>query len=948
MRDVRAMVGRTHERDLVVDALGLTGGGGGVVVLSGDAGIGKTRLLRDVVGRAQRDGRLIAAGHCVAEAGIDLPYLPFAELISTLHTAAPEVIDEVAVTHPALAQLLAGTPSRTQVRASTGPGLLAEAVHAALTRVASAHGVLVVVEDVHWADHSSRDLLTLLMTRGFSAPVGLVVSYRADDLHRRHPLHSTLGVWARLPEVTRVHLDPLPTDDMWTLVRSLTDADDEQVARIVDRAAGNAFFAEELIAGGNELGADLGRVLRARFEQLDPASQRVVQAAAVMSRRLSHDLLQAVVELAPDELDAALVAAVDHQTLETDADDAYGFRHALVAEAIRDDLLPGQRRRLHKAFATALAERPELGTASDLARHAAASGDADTAVTAGIAAGDTALALGGPREASGWFEQVLTWMAEDDERRDDATTQAALAAAASGDVGRGVHLITDRLNHSGERTPARARLLATYVTLARVYNEPPDLLDRACEAVRLTEGLNDRTRLQALVAQVQVLADLDRYREALAASEAALALADDLDATDLATDLRTILVAWDSEDADLPQVEARLLDIVRSRPMDHPTHVRAYYRLGLVEMERGDLPASLAHMDAATAIADRLNRPWGVFEAMSRMHGGRIAYLLGEFDEALRRLSPPGPPFPQPGYAIFLSERLTVLAARDWTVDPGIFESVAPYWPDDTFVALQTMIAQIELLGREGNLDAIPPLVERALAQMDRDWSTQEQIQLRIAAVLAGVLAEADPSDPDVRRRLVATLERLTERTTPLIVAGRLGVESESWARRLEAELLHLDWLAGQVSDAGRLVEAWRSAVTAFDGWGNTYQSARCRVRLATVLVAAGDLSAARREAERVRKAATDLPSEPLRRLLAAVPGLTATTATGRAPGQDLTPREQEILALLALGRSNGQIGRQLFISTKTASVHVSNILSKLGVGSRGEAVAVARERGLL
>lgn len=382
--------------------------------------------------------------------------------------------------------------------------------------------------------------------------------------------------------------------------------------------------------------------------------------------------------------------------------------------------------------------------------------------------------------------------------------------------------------------------------------------------------------------------------------------------------------------------------------MDHPTHVRAYYRLGLVEMERGDLPASLAHMDAATAIADRLNRPWGVFEAMSRMHGGRIAYLLGEFDEALRRLSPPGPPFPQPGYAIFLSERLTVLAARDWTVDPGIFESVAPYWPDDTFVALQTMIAQIELLGREGNLDAIPPLVERALAQMDRDWSTQEQIQLRIAAVLAGVLAEADPSDPDVRRRLVATLERLTERTTPLIVAGRLGVESESWARRLEAELLHLDWLAGQVSDAGRLVGAWRSAVTAFDGWGNAYQSARCRVRLATVLVAAGDLSAARREAERVRKAATDLPSEPLRRLLAAVPGLTATTATGRAPGQDLTPREQEILALLALGRSNGQIGRQLFISTKTASVHVSNILSKLGVGSRGEAVAVARERGLL
>lgn len=944
MRDSREMVGRTLELDRVVTALGLTEGTGGVVVLSGDAGIGKTRLLRDVVARAGAAGRLVAVGHCVAEAGADLPYLPFAELVSTLHAAVPEVIDDVSNTHPALAHLLAGTPSRAEVRASTGPGLLAEAVHAALTRVANLHGVLVVIEDAHWADHSSRDLLTLLMTRGFSAPVGLVVSYRADDLHRRHPLHPTLGVWARLSEVTRVHLDPLPATDMWTLVRSLTDGDDAEVADIVQRAAGNAFFAEELAAGDNELGADLGRVLRARFEQLDPAAQRVVQAVAVMGRRLRHDLLQAVVDLTPDDLDAALAAAVDHQTLEPVAGDSYGFRHALVGEAIRDDLLPGQRRRLHAAFAAALTARPELGTASDLARHAAASGDAATAVTAGIAAGETALALGGPREASALFEQALVCMAEDDPRRDDATTQAALASAASGDVGRGVHLISDRLNHSDDRTPARARLLATYVTLARVYDEPPDMLERAEQAVALTAGLSDRTRLQALVAQVQALADLDRYREALSASEAALALADELDATDLATDLRTILVAWDSEDADLPQVEARLLDIVRNHPMDHPAHVRAYYRLGLVEMERGDLAAALVHLDAATAIADRLKRPWGVFEAMSRMHGGRVEYLLGDLDESLRRLTPPGPPYPQPGYAIFLAERLAVLTARDWSVDPGIFESVMPYWPDDTFLALQTMISQIELLGRDGNLDAIPPLVERVLAQMDRQWSTQEQIQLRIAAVLAGVLAETDPADPDVRRRLSATLERLTDRTASVIAAGRLGVESQAWTRRLEAELLHLEWLAGRLTDPGRLVEAWRAAVAAFDEWGNPYQAARCRIRLATVLVAAGHPALARQEADRVRKASAELPSEPLARLLSAAPGI----ATAPPAARDLTAREREILALLALGRSNGQIGRQLFISTKTASVHVSNILAKLGVGSRGEAVAVSRERGLL
>ena len=945
MREARGMVGRTHELDRVVSALGLADGGGGVVVLTGDAGIGKTRLLRDVVGHAEAAGCLVAVGHCVAEAGADLPYLPFAELVSALHEAAPELIGEVADTHPALAQLLAGTPARAEVRASTGPGLLAEAVHAALSRVADRCGVLVVIEDAHWADHSSRDLLTLLMTRGFTAPVGLVVSYRSDDLHRRHPLHPTLGVWARLPDVTRVHLDPLSSADMWTLVRTLTDAGDERVAAVVERAAGNAFFAEELVAGGNVLGADLQRVLRARFEQLDPAAQRVVRAAAVMGRRLGHDLLQAVVDLSPDELDAALTAAIDHHTLEPVAGEAYAFRHALVAEAIRDDLLPGQRRRLHTAFAAALAARPELGTASDLARHAAASGDADTAVTAGIAAGESALALGGPREASGLFEQVLGWMAEDDPRRDDTTAQAALAAAASGDVGRGVRLIADRLAHSDEQGPARARLLAGYVTLARVYDEPPDLLQRAEEAVRLTAGLSDRTRLQALVAQVQALADADRYREAVAASEAALALADELDATDLATDLRTILVALDSDEADLPEVEARLLDIVRTRPMDHPTHVRAYYRLGLLEAERGDLPAALARLDAGTAIAGRLHRPWGVFESLSRLLGGRMAYLMGDFNDALRRLSPPGPPFPQPGYAAFLAERLAVLTARDWTVDPGVFESVLPYWPDDTFLALQAMTAQLELLGRSGRLDAIPPLLDRGLAQLERQWGSRAQIQFRIAAVLAGVLVEADPAHPDLRRDLQDILDRLTARTSPMIAAGGFGIESRAWARRLEAELLHLTWLAGAPLDAGALVGAWQTAVATFDEWGTPYHAARCRVRLAAVLAASGEHAGAREQADRVRAEAAALPSAPLQRLLAALP---QASGTPRGSGQELTAREREILDLLALGRSNGQIGRQLFISTKTASVHVSNILGKLGVASRGEAVAVARERGLL
>lgn len=949
MRATRALVGRTAELERAVTALGLTEDAGGVLVLSGDAGIGKTRLLREVAGHAERAGWSLAVGHCVAEAGADLPYLPFAELITSLRDRVPDLIDELTGSHPALAHLLAGNPGRDRVRASTGPALLAEAVHAALTSAATRHGVLAVIEDAHWADHSSRDLLTLLMTRGFSGPVGLVVSYRSDDLHRRHPLHATLGVWARLSEVTRLHLDPLPDPTMADLVHDLTDADEDAVARIVERAAGNPFFAEELVASGNELGTDLGRVLRTRFEQLDAGTRTVVRAAAVMGRPLDHDLLQAVVDLSPDDLDAALASAIDQHILERVGGDAYGFRHALVAEAIGDDLLPGQRRRLHAAFATALRAHPSLCTASDLARHAAASGDLETAVTAGIDAGESAWSLGGPREAATLFEQVLDWMTDDDPRRDDATAQAALAAAASGDVTRGVHLVRDRLAHSRAEDAARARLLAAYVTLARLLEDPsevPGLLDRAREALRLTEGLTDRSRLQAMVAEIQALADADRYLEAAAASEAALRLADELDATDLATDVRTILVAWDVAEADLPRVEARLLELVRDHPLDDPTHVRAYYRLALVEHSRGNPERSLEHLDAATGIADRLHRPWGVFESASRRLGATIAWHLGRFDDALDRLEVPGPPFPQPGHAEFLATRLAVLTARDWTVGPELFDAVLPYWPDDALLALTSMTARIELLGRQGKLDGVPALVDRAVAVMERQWGPHQQALLRIAAVLTGIIADAGPLDTDLRRTLGALRGRLTDRAREVLAANQaLGAESRAWAKRLEAEELHLAWADSEGVEESALVGAWRAAVAAFDDWGDAYQAARCRIRLATVLAAAGDLPRARAEADLVTEAARRLPSEPLTRLLAAVPGLNAAP---RASQQDLTAREQEILHLLALGRSNGQIGKQLFISTKTASVHVSNILAKLGVRSRGAAVAVARETGLL
>lgn len=397
------LVGREVELDRLSAAIGLDAAAGGLVVVSGDAGIGKSRMLAAVTTAATERGWLTATGHCVGQAGSALAHLPFIELLSTLETNAPEVVETVLTSHPALGHLLPGRlPDAPAAAISHGP--VAEAVHALFTALGEARPTLLVIEDVHWADHSSRNLLTLLLTRGFPSAVGLVVTYRSDDLHRRHPLHETLAVWARLAEVTHLELAPLGDDAVRRLVAGLADApiDVALAGEIVRRSEGNPFFAEELVASaaaGQALSGGLTRVLRARVEQLDDTAQQVVRAIAVGGREISHELLAQVVELTDADLERALSEAVEHHVLEATWPPAYAFRHALLGEAVADGLLPGERLRLHRAYAAALAERPDLGPASELARHAAIVGDLPTAVAASRSAAEAALAVGGPQDA---------------------------------------------------------------------------------------------------------------------------------------------------------------------------------------------------------------------------------------------------------------------------------------------------------------------------------------------------------------------------------------------------------------------------------------------------------------------------------------------------------------------------------------------------------------------
>jgi DNA-binding CsgD family transcriptional regulator len=978
-------------------------GGAAAVLLAGDAGVGKTSLIAEVARRAAQDGLLVLFGRCVDLGTGSLPYLPFAEALSQLVRAgeagtlaenggpgdeseagptvrAAQIVRTAARERPGLARIAGGSGQTTLERGPGDTGLdrlaLFEAVSHVLGRIGDEVApLLLVIEDLHWADASTRDLVRFLLARLGGDRLLVIASYRADDLHRRHPLRPLLGELLRLPQVERMDLAPFADAELAQFLNTVHGGavEAEVLAQITARSAGNAYYAEELLAAGDcdRLPSGLSDVLLDRLERLSPAGQHVVRVASVLgSARIEDALLRACTEASSrgghgsgDDVEAGLREAVTHQLLIPDGPDRYAFRHALLQEAVYADLLPGERVRLHATAAHRLADQPgdqqpADRIAAELARHALAAHDLPLALSASLRAAAEAGRRSAPAEALAHYEEALQlWSAVEPERRPPGRDPVAIAidaAAVAGDAGLNERAVALARTAVDDSLPGGDRLVTARARAAlALHTYSSGDMDAAREQARrvvadLDGAPPNAARVLARSIEARVDVSLSEAQAALDVLPAALAEADELGLLSLKAELLTSLSTACGM-AGRPGSEEHLAAAraAAEQAGDYAALIRVLYNTAIDRVDSGDLSGAVDSATEGLAVAEAAGLASSLYGAQTRSLLISLRWEMGDGEGALAMVRP------DRQLSASLARRmelfaLPVQAARnpELVLDARRWMMVTQSdWLDQVLFS-----ARAEALTWLGRWDEAADAATKALGFVDADGEPYALVGISIATT--GVAAMADAAARARERGDDAALAQAIEQADPLIRQARdraehgrprrftMGPEGLAWLHRLDAETARLH---GQDDEA-----AWGRVAEAFVGV-SVYEAARARWRRAQLLARAGDREAAKAEATQAREAAVRLGARPL------IAALDDLARRGRfevakpAPADAvLTRRERDVMALVAEGLTNRVIGERLFISEKTASVHVSNVLAKLGASGRAEAVAIVARHGLL
>jgi len=816
---------------------------------------------------------------------------------------------------------------------------------------ADARPVALVIEDAHWADPSSRDLISFLVRNQQTAPASLIaITYRSDELDRTHPLRHLLAELDRLPWVRRLELSRLRKREVTAQARAILGR--EPAAELVDeiyrRSDGNPLFAEALLAhDGQDLPESLSDLLLSRARRLPEQTQHVLRTAAAGGARVGHALLAGVAGLDDAALTQALRPAVDANLLVVDGD-TYGFRHALIQEAVHGDLLPGERIALHTRYGEAL--EGDATALPELAHHWYAAHDGARALAAAWrAAVDAGRSLAYAEQLRMLTRVLELWDAVPDAAErigaDRATVLHGAVGAAhwAGEHERSEVLATAALRAVDQETdPARAAGLLHLRSVARWHLGREDDLTDLREAVRIAP-VDDPARAPVLVALASRLMQIPRHDEARAVAEEALALARRTGDTWAEATALIDLATLSAREGDFTQ----LARIAEAGAIAESSGAQAILMLALhwqshllAAYGEGERAAEVARRGIAVATQVGLARTSGALHAVN-LADALIA--LGRWDEALEVIERTLELAPAPDARAHLLRFRGVigLARGDFELPEAAVgemrDVVSARDTHDVREILPGIGLEIELRLAQGRAADVVSVAERALSDFDLQRSSRFTWPLLVSGVRA---VRAAGAHTEQAAAVLAGLRTHAEKlpvATPVQHAHALTFDAESA-------------LAEGVLDRA----AWDAAAAAWHDVAEPYPEASALLNAAEAAATDSDRDSAAEQLRRAAELADQLGAGPLRdridnlarraRIILWPNDVEPTDDPVEQARRQLglTARELEVLRLVADGLSNRAIAEELFISPKTASVHVSNILAKLGVSARVEAAATA------
>ncbi|MGB2567209.1 helix-turn-helix transcriptional regulator [Micromonospora citrea] len=967
--DTAPLVGRADQltmlRSALLDQLGP--GQTAAVFVSGESGVGKSRLLHEVGARLRDAGAVVLTGSCL-DIGDASPLHP---VLQALRRFDADLSATQARTSSAVRGLLG---MFAEEPATPDGGTLLERVSRGLSLIAEGRPLVLVLDDLQWVDRSTRQLLLYLLAGLGDLQLSVLAAVRAESLQGAHPLRRVLTELRRLRSVRVLDLAPLDRADTDRLAAAIVGAPltPDAAEQVWQRSGGNPFVVEELARdlrdGRDGLSDTLREIFLTRVDALPQHAHAVVHAVAAGVEPVEHWLLAEVLALPEHELIEAARAAVAHRLI-VSADDGYRLRHRLVAEVLEDELLPAERSALHRRYAEALTRAPAELHQARLAYHWRLAGEPGRALPAAMAAAREAERLHGFAEAHRHWSVALQLAstpasgpagpAPGDVDRAALLEHAAETAHQCGEHARALSLLAELAGAEGTEPSCAVRIRRARYLAAAGRSAPAEA---EYQRVLAAADCTARERATAAAHLAELLLHLGRYADAGRRAREALELAAKVEGSTTEVVLASSALGFseaflEDPDAGLAVVR-RALEIAERA--GRPEDVACAY-LHLAELLTGPLNILEEGVVVARRGAERVAEL-----GLGRTYETRLLaiatnglFRVGQWAEAEKVVAAALRHRPSGADAVEL-----LLARCRLSVGYGDVEA-----SDRDLEAVATMLAgggaprhvlpmlilRAGLAMWQGRHDVARQAVQRGLTE-----SRSDDVVLLATLAWHGLRAEAEahasrsvPVDETALRRLRDAVDRVT--TKSVTAARPVRYVADGFLALCTAELSRLDGRGDP--------DAWARSAAEWDRRNHPYPAAYSRLRQAEALLARRSRSAtAPKLLRRAYEMAQGLGAVPLTSEIRTLAGRARveleeraqpagrSAARGEPAGDELavlTAREREVLAAVAEGLTNKEIGQRLFISERTIGVHVSHIFDKLQVRTRVQASAIfLRSRG--